>query len=283
MKRVLILCLFLYLSTTAGKCATTLFPPLQPIITNQANNPTDYNNNLTNNVTSLADPYANSQSPNYSDISKIENSLFGQTYSNQNITIRLSRIEKNLFSTTYPNSTTSQRIENVILNFNQINKYPNISQSVLSRIESKVFNQNFPQNSAKRRIERLEEKMFGAIQSGDLDSRYDTLKVAAKNYNNFNKEAYNPNVYNPAPIQRGWKGLGGMLGGGTMTGFTPPITPFYNNYGYNSSTYDTGYGYNPYTGIGIGGNGIYRGTRTNTGYSDNFQDFSSGAGVTILD
>lgn len=274
MKRALILCLFflfLIFSETCGNCAITFFPPLQPI--GGVNPIQNYSN-----ITSTADPFADPSGMNYPDISRIESSLFGHSFDGQNISSRLSRIERTLFTTTYPNSSNAQRIDNIISNFNQINRYPNISRNVLSRIEAKVFNQSFPQNSAERRIERIEQRLFGAVQSGDIDSRYNSILAAAKNYNANPVNTYYPNS---VATSGGWKGIlnsfGNAMLGGTMTGFTPPIDPYGNNYGYNNS---------PYSGLG-GGSGIYRGNRRNNGwggysYQDNYSGYGSGTGVTIL-
>lgn len=276
MKRALILCLFLFISETCADCAVTFFPPLQPI---GAGNPIQNYNNITSN----ADPFVNPAGMNYQDINRIEHSLFGRTFENQNISSRLSRIERSLFTTTYPNSSNAQRIDNIISNFNQLNRYPNISRNALTKIEAKVLNQSFPQNSTERRIERLEQKIFGAVQSGDIDSRYEALLTAAKNYN------ANPvNPYYPTPVAtNGWKGILGNLGnslmGGSMTGFTPPIDP-YNNFGNNTGT-------NPYAGLGGlggGGSGIYRDYGTNNGlggysHHSSYSGYGSGTGVTILD
>lgn len=272
MKRALFLCLFLFISETYANCAVTFFPPLQPI---GGGSPVQNYNNITSN----ADPFVNSQRMNYPDISRIENSLFGRSFDRQNISSRLSRIEKALFTTTYPNSSNAQRIDNIISNFNQLNKYPNISRNTLSKIEAKVFNQNFPQNNIERRMERLEQRIFGAVQSGDMDSRYEALLMAAKNYNTNTVNPYYPNTVGT----NGWKGILGNFGnsllGGNMTGFTPPIDP-YSNFGCNQ-------GNNPYGNLG-GGSGVYREYRTNNGlggYSshNNFSSYGTGTGVTILD
>lgn len=307
MKRALIVCFFLLVCQTSTKCAENTFPifpplqPLQPLQPVQPVNSDAFNsNNLAqtppSNVTSFPDPYAQKLNPNYNDITKIEQKLFGKTYSNQNISTRLSRIEKSLFSTTYSSSPDNQRIDNIISNFNQINKYPDISTTGLSRLESQIFNEKFPQSSAQRRIERLEEQLFGAVQSGDLDARYRTLQIAVKNAKRAtnNSDSFDMNMgsgfssMNTAFSngfglpRRGLRGLAANFGnpfwGGTMTGFTPPIMPFnnYNNYsGYNN--YDNYNGYSP------GRYGSYRGVRTNHGYSDRFSDFGTGTGVTILD
>jgi len=268
MKRALILMLFLFLSTISTKAATTLFPPLQPI----GGNAFAPQSGSYNNVTNLPNPFTVQPNLKYPDVTKIEQTLFGNTYTKQDITIRLSRIERSMFSATYPGASVDQRVQNIIMNFNQINQNPNISQNVLSRIEAKVLNQKFPQNSAQRRIERLEEQVFGAVQSGDLDTRYQNLLTASKKFNNLAQNSIVPST--------GWRGIvqnlgNSFVGGGYVTGVTPPINPYYGNY--SPSTY--GYSANPFGN----GSGIYRGIRTNTGMYDGFQDFGSGAGVNILD
>lgn len=283
MRRVLIICLFLLLSKTAGECNTNILGPLQPM--SVAYPVHSDGGNLAN----LPDALAGNAGNNFNVLGQIEQSLFGRSFANQNISNRLSRIEKSLFNTTYATSSDTQRLDNIISNFNQINKYPNISKNDLSRIESRILRQSYPQNSAVRRIERLEEQMFGAIQSGDVEARYEALKLASKNFAN-TQSAYNP------PLRSGWKGAKGdwkanalnAIWGGSMTGFTPPINPFYGNNlnnmaglnndytGYNNNSYNR---YNQYPS----GYGSYRGNRTNTGYSDDFQDFSARTGVTILD
>lgn len=289
MKRVLILYMFLIIGEISANAATNFFPPLQAV--DGSNSFQNYSSNGANYAAPFAKP---SETNRYSDIDKIEQTLFGKNYSNQNISDRLSRIEKNIFSTTYPSATNAQRIDNIILNFNQINKYPNISKSGLSRIESQVFGQSFPQYSAERRIEKLEQQLLGATQSGDLSARFETLKIAVKaskrsvqpdfsqynnfsQYNDFEQYSSNPLLTTNSGVGRRRTNWGSIVGGGTMTGFTPPITPFYgtnynsfctpsqmNRYGMSS-----GYGVNrsPY------GYRVYDGT-TSTG---------SGIGVTILD
>ncbi len=301
MKRTLVICLFILMSEISGNCATTLFPPLQPV--NGANEAKNYTGN---NVTSFPDPFATANNnANYPNITKIEQSLFGHTYENQSISARLSRIEKSLFSKTFQDASAMQRIDNIISNYNQINKYPNISQNALSKLEKQVFNQNFSQNNAQRRIERLEEQLLGAVQSGDMDARFETLKIAAKAYKNQQKDEFFPNSGS------GWQGLGNSMRGGTLTGFTPSISPFsnntnrfnnYNRFNNNSNVLSqqthTNYSNpymrayeNPYSSYTsptsnyytTGGYGTNQGIRTNHGYYDGFSDFSSGTGVTILD
>lgn len=269
MRRALILCLFLFISETSAFSAVSFFSPLQPI---GGINPIQNNN-----LTSAVNPFVNSGNFDFTAVNKIELTLFGQIFARQSISSRLARIEKSMFNTTYPDASTTQRIDNIISNFNQLNKYPNISKNSLSKIEAKVFNQCYPQNSIERRIERLEQQIFGAVQGGDINARYNAILAASNNCNP------NPNSYYQNPIvSTGWKGLlGGMtnsLLGGSMTGFTPPINAYGNNYGND-----------PYGNMGPNsGTGIYRGYRSSNGFGgysvhDNFNNYGSGSGVTILD
>jgi len=269
------------ISINAGNCDTPYFPPLQPI--NGGGLLTE------NNMSDLQDPFlrkpaAPSTSVNYPKISEVERSLYGKAYTNQDISLRLARLEKSIFSTTYPNSTLSQRVDNIILNYNQMNQYPNISKTGLSRIEAKVFGRNYAQNDPQSRIERLEQELLGAVQEGDLASRYETLKTAVNSYNNNMAQNYYQDPLGTTP--RGLKGLLGTLGsavmgGGMMTGYTPSLDPF-STMGYGNNT---GYGNNNYATLGGSspGYGMYNGNRSNCGYSDQYKDYGTGSRVTILD
>lgn len=279
MKRVLfILCLLLAVGESKVNCAP-FFQPIQPIGTAV---PVE---NYGNSITSVADPFATPNNFNVSAVNRIEQSLFGRSFASQNVASRLSRIEKSMFNTTYPTAPATQRLDNIISNYNQLNKYPNISRNTLSKIESKVFSQTFPQNSTERRISRLEQQIFGAEQSGDVPTRYKNLIAASKSFSADNVI----NSYFPTPA-RGSK-LRNVLGnfnntmmGGNMTGCTPPIDP-YSAYGYKNNPACN----SPFAAFGPGsGSGIYRGYGTNNGpfgysSSESFSNYGSGAGVHILD
>lgn len=305
MKRTLMLCLFLIICETSGQCATPMFSPLQPL---QPVGATNSIQNYSSNVTSLPDPFARpvtTPNVNYSNINQIEQTLFGRMYANQDISARLSRIEKSLFTTTYPNATNDQRIDNIISNFNQINKYPNISTNALSKLESKVFSQSYPQYNPERRIERLEQQILGTVQSGDLNSRYEKLMAVAKTYSKNNQ--YDPNnIATQGRLKSLAANLGNSFWGGSMTGFTPQIDSFPNNYtdlGGMDTSYTGSYTsynngpLNPYMGYSNGYNnyngypnpyarrygGMSRGGGPGYGYYNGSRSYGSGTGVTILD
>lgn len=299
MKRALILCLFLAFNVNNGDCSTTLFPPLQPIGGSNLSSTQAIKPNGAGDLTDLVDPfikntYLADSSANYPRINEIEHSLYGQNFSKQDILLRLSRIEKSIFNSSYPSLTLAQRVDNIILNYNQIAVHPNISQKVLSKMESKIFGRNYGQNDAQTRIERLEQEIFGAAQSGDVSSRYETLKTAVSNY----KPDQIASNYCQDPLSAprgGFKGILGGIGsvlfgnmlGGTMTGFSPSLDPFSNSYG-NSNGYGNNNGYNNFANLGgnFGGNpgsGMYQGYRSNRGYSDQYTNYGTGSRVTILD
>ncbi len=123
-------------------------------------------------------------------LSKIENDLWGFDYKSENESNRLSRIEKNVFGQANTNDTIEKRIEkiNAALGIESQKealssagelmqeevegvKYPQIDQ-----LELKLFSKVYDKENIYKRIERLEKKIFGSTQEGDLASRTDKLK-----------------------------------------------------------------------------------------------------------
>lgn len=220
MKRVLILCIFGALTSRAGLCDVTYFPPLQPI----------GSGNQVEQVDQI------------------------QTYNAD---------QQNFV--TPPNSYTYQT-QNI---------YQNIPAKALSRLESQMFNQSFNTYNPQNRIERLEQKMFGAVQTGDLNTRYRALQMAARNYRQANIPTQIAQNSGGGVLKTILGGLGNSMVG-SMTGFTPPISPYYDPYSCNG-------GYNTFNMINPNPYGMYRGYRSNTGYYDRYRNFDTGAGVHILD
>ena len=162
--------------------------------------------------------------------------------------------------------------------------------SGLDKIERKILSQTYEYDSYKNRIERLEQKVFGAIQSGDLQERFLTLKSVASNY-----KAYNPNMNNYSynthyGTYSGYRPpiLTGTMGGGWQnnlwsnfknqfvgmpTGITPAMDPAYMDYFEAERAM---------MGSGTGTDVDYR---SNTGYykSNTNTHRTTGMGVTILD
>lgn len=153
----------------------------------------------------------------------------------------------------------------------------------LDRIEKQLLNQSFDGDTPQIRIERLEQKLFGAVQSGQLEERFFVLKSAAKNYKAFNPQMqncygeYNNPNYRP-PIFTGTMGSNwrNTLWGnfrnqfaGVPTGFTPAMDPAYMDWFEAERA--------------MAGNGQSNYYQTRKGYE--YSDVNRGAstGVTILD
>ncbi len=156
--------------------------------------------------------------------------------------------------------------------------------SGLSKIEKKILLQTYEYDSAQNRIERLEQKLLGAVQTGDLNSRFYTLKSIAKNYKAYNPDAmYSSNTHNTyddyrPPILTGtmgsswqnalWSNFKNQFIG-MPTGMSPAMDPAYMDY-FEAERAMTGSGRD----VDV---------RTNTGYYKSRTNRSSGVGVTILD
>ncbi len=108
----------------------------------------------------------------------------------------------------------------------------------LNRLEKKVFNRTFEDDLVENRISRLEEQIFGTIQSGNLNNRYLVLQKAVPRYIS---QAYNSDYSPSCNMNSGWRGLAGSLGNlfnmgymGYPTGMSPQI----NMPNFNYSTPD---------------------------------------------
>lgn len=114
---VLILGLFLSLNTAfATRYVTQTYTT--PNYNNYNYNPSVYNQ-------------ANLYDVNSARLSEVEQSLYGRTYENQNSNVRLNRLEKSVFNKTYPASPFEQRMNNLIMNYN--NNYQNNYSQISTR------------------------------------------------------------------------------------------------------------------------------------------------------
>lgn len=252
--------LSMLLLTHPAKAFTSL-APLQPV---------DNQNNLEELQQYPDEP------TNYPRINQIEKSLFKKTYDKQDIALRLDRIELKVFKNKYPNLSFAQRLDNITNNMEQSSLYNSISVNELNNIERKLFKKNYPNEDATTRITRIEKEMLGAMQSGDLTTRFETISKAAKYYgtapsNNplgqsyqtqypiypqqtYPTQAYdqynlpqfqNPyNTQNQGGIKGFFKNMLNPYSDSMVTGFTPPI--FDNGMDIGGGGYGS-YGYNPYS------------------------------------
>ncbi len=109
------------------------------------------------------------------------------------------------------------------------------TEDELSNLELTKYGQAFVDDSLSSRLNRLETDMFGMSQSGDIDSRIDTLirmfgnSVSVPNYDYYpsQKRSAIKNIFNSITSSFGYDD-------GQMTGFIPPMGVGYsNNYNHN--------------------------------------------------
>lgn len=137
----------------------------------------------------------------------------------------------------YPQSRYANRYNNPLYynRFNNMSYYtPGYTTSFadLSALEKYVFNKNYSRESDLARLERLEMQAFGAIQNGDINTRYDNVRNAI--------------LARPQPT-RTKKSLLRTIGNffsGQMTGFTPSFDtdPFFADSLFNQNPYPSTYG-----------------------------------------
>ena len=139
--------------------------------------------------------FCNAFADELTDISVIENDLFGVEYKTETTTKRLNRIEQYLFGD-IQKGTASQRINKIadtagisfapkqtaeqkrIAAADFMPEEKDVNYPVIDMLESKTFNKTYQGENVYKRLERLEQKAFGKTNEGDLSSRTDKLKAA---------------------------------------------------------------------------------------------------------
>lgn len=158
----------------------------------------------------------------------------------------------------------------------------NFSGKDLTNIEKQIFGRSFPRENPELRIKRLETNLLGATQSGNLDTRFQTLLTTAYHYNE------NANIYPFATQQN--SGFGNSIkkvfntitNTGYMTGYTPPITPYGYNYPYGFPQQNPYY--NNWNNLwNQPQNGYDRTYRNNYGYRNIRTNTGSSCGISILE
>ncbi|MBE7708817.1 MAG: hypothetical protein E7Z93_00030 [Cyanobacteria bacterium SIG32] len=138
----------------------------------------------------------------------------------------------------------------------------------LNKLERKVFGRTYEDDSPENRIAKLEEQIFGTIQSGNINNRYLVLQKAVPKYISQSYETdYSP--YCTTSTGNSWKNIVGPLGNffnmgymGYPTGMTPQINMPNLNYPTND---------------------FQRANFTNRGWDIHNQSIGSGSRVQILD
>lgn len=133
-----------------------------------------------------------SQIPAKDQISKIETTLFGLNYPNDTDENRLKRIEEEVFGSPSKNKTSIQeRINklNSTLGLESLaeakampeelyqNEDPNVNYPAVDMLELELLGKSYKSENIYKRLERLEGKVFGKAQKGDLAQRTDSLKA----------------------------------------------------------------------------------------------------------
>ncbi len=226
--------------------------------------------------------YGNGSGENYLQITQIEKGLFNRTFERESIYTRLNRIEQKLFRTTRSKDNLSQRLEAIMMNVNP-SLMANVPLDDLKNLERRYLNRTYTNENVDMRVARLEQQVFGAMQRGPLDARYERLRTAVRSSNTNNSMTNYNNIPYQVPTYPTYSSgskvkdvFANVLNGfGTITGITPPVydqydANFYNNYDNSVVPFQTsGHGYDQYG-------------RTNTGSYYQNRDFGGSTGVRIL-
>lgn len=127
-------------------------------------------------------------------LSKIENSIWGFEYSKDDIQKRLTRIENNVFGQASSNLSTDKRIQklNEALGFESYEdsikkayeiddtEVAGVNYPQIDALEYQMFNMTYEKENIYKRLDRLEKKIFGSSQDGNLASRTERLKAYIK-------------------------------------------------------------------------------------------------------
>ncbi len=124
-------------------------------------------------------------------ITKIETSLYGLNYSKDTDETRLSRIEEEVFGSANSKISIQERINklnsalgletlaeaNSSLSDLYTDEAEGINYPAVDILELQLLGKNYKTDNIYKRLERLEGKVFGKAQKGDLAQRTDSLKA----------------------------------------------------------------------------------------------------------
>lgn len=142
-------------------------------------------------------------------ISKMEQSIWGFEYSKDDTSKRLSRIENNVFGTINSKASIETRIkklnealglesyEDSLKQAYEIDttEVSGINYPQIDALEYQMFSTTYEKENIYKRLDRLEKKIFGSSQEGNLASRTDRLKA----YIRKDTVAQNPNYHIEKP------------------------------------------------------------------------------------
>ncbi|MCX4275521.1 MAG: hypothetical protein OSJ27_07060, partial [Candidatus Gastranaerophilales bacterium] len=124
-------------------------------------------------------------------LTKIETNLWDLNYQNETNEVRLKRIENEVFGTSNSKGSIQDRINklNTALGLESLaeakapvselykDEDSGINYPVVDMLETQLLGQNYKKENIYKRLERLEGKVFGSAQKGDLAQRTDNLKA----------------------------------------------------------------------------------------------------------
>lgn len=124
-------------------------------------------------------------------LTKIETNLWDLNYQNETNEVRLKRIENEVFGTSNSKGSIQDRINklNTALGMESLaeakapvselykDEDSGINYPVVDMLETQLLGQNYKKENIYKRLERLEGKVFGSAQKGDLAQRTDNLKA----------------------------------------------------------------------------------------------------------
>jgi len=159
-------------------------------------------------------------------LTKVEREVFGVSYDKENNEERFTRIEKQVFGKTNQNLDEQKRIDKIskalgLETLDEANSSisslyveekegQNVKYPQIDILEKEILGSNYQNENINLRLERLEKKLFGAKQDGDLASRTDNLKRHAT-----------PNITSNSPL----------------TPYIEQIPNYKNNYQYRNDSY----------------------------------------------
>ena len=147
-----------------------------------------------------------------SQISKMEQSIWGFEYTKDDTQKRLSRIENNVFGSINSKANVEERIKKLntalgLETFEESQKQAyeieqaevaGINYPQIDTLEYQMFLTTYEKENIYKRLDRLEKKIFGSAQEGDLASRTDRLKA----YIRKDTVAQNPNYHIEQPYRQ---------------------------------------------------------------------------------
>ncbi len=145
-------------------------------------------------------------------IAKMEQVIWGFEYSKDDISKRLSRIENNVLGVVNSKLSTQQRIKKLNEAIGLESYEDSLKQAYeldstevagvnypqIDSLEYQMFLTTYEKENIYKRLERLEKKLFGSTQDGNLASRTDRLKA----YLRQDAVAQNPNYHIERPYSQ---------------------------------------------------------------------------------